>query len=1028
MKASWGCWLAVSVIALSCAGRALANNTDLHPCALPACTPDSPSSCDEAYQAQISATESLQLSLEHPAEHLLQLSEGETDPSGFYSQASAVSRETQQFTQATTSTLQALELQPIADGIQQAVATHTVASTTAASLDMSAQALSATIAQTSTSLLGLRSLFTATSNSIVASRAGLCPTNVPDADNYHFSGAINATTGGYGSFQLEMGARNNDILVTLQVKPGDAPGIVLATSSSLAASSPQVPDGFVLAVTDESVVFRLACGGSVNEISTAFAPNNSVLQTIHIIRLDTSLSLRVNDDISTKAISSCRLDMSGLVHVGSPQPIVVEGQSWPSLTACIRTISMDGVLIVQEGQASSSALSRSDCLQTISDIFVLIDTSTSVSETAFQTFGEFLMHSLVPVLESSKLYARVGVAQFAGPNSYHLISTFTDDPQTLLDNYNQNFRSQAGQSFIGTALRRGAQEFDTNSMGSGNRLLLVLTDGRTTSEDLVNVPIGLEALRQLGVVTVALGIGTSLDVPALRQLAFGIEANVVQLGDAANLANIERDFINDVCVPSVPRLALFAQHGIIPCTQLGCDEYVAHSALLPDVQTYTVAENERVKRELLAQAQHADQWINNVTSSIADAVARTGIADAGFASLAAYIASSTYNDAVAALSTGVSLHAEGTQLLSVLVSTLTVTASREAAAASVADATITATLQQLRSSLTDLGSVDVASSQLLSRATSMQQEASAARASASSQLTLATNLQESVMSLGTQLSSVYGLLSTEVSTEQSRLSSAIAAADTYELPTNVSAFSQEASQLVENLNTKLELREDISLQAIELVAEHSLQRMQASQLESSLSSDTALHSTLSGMLQAGQSVLVAETSTISTLAQTVTTGLGNAQTQLSSAVSRQTSREVIAGTRVSSLETINSSLSSQIASIETTSDATSDVVDGAVSCYDSASMLLEQLDEMRSNVRNSLNSINAQAASLSTQFSGTLSSEISGLYSLQALQSSQTVAQTAQASSLAVREIDAQEATDELSTLVQSIVPECFAV
>ena len=222
--------LAAMLLVCCLAGHSvLGNNT----CADPACTADPATTCDEEYQDAVSSIETQQHALEQDASQLLSLSDGVTEPAAFLSQAASISSQAANLQAATQSTLQELNVGALSSAQVSAATEKNQVSSIAASLTASASSMEQAFLSIEQGLSSLNQATADATESASDASATICPAGVPDADNFHFSGHIDTASGGYGSFQLETGVVDNDMLVTFQSQgSGDAAGANTSTSDS----------------------------------------------------------------------------------------------------------------------------------------------------------------------------------------------------------------------------------------------------------------------------------------------------------------------------------------------------------------------------------------------------------------------------------------------------------------------------------------------------------------------------------------------------------------------------------------------------------------------------------------------------------------------------------------------------------------------------------------------------------------------------------------------------------------------------
>lgn len=844
-----------------------------HPCANITCSTTPLEPCEIAYHDALSDLESRQMVIKRRAIPLLNLSESIDDPTVFRTDSANVSQLTmslKRFANATLTQLNVPLLENEFDLLQ--LAKHNAASR-ASDMERFAGKLSSLLALARSQVQNLESNITQVISGVTKRQAELCPANVPSNGMFHFSGYF-SDAGSYGAFQLETGAFQNNVFLTFQLSGmHSADGVLLASHSMVYPSTP-AQDGFLLALINSNVQYHIICAGIITTVSVPLTLNQTILNTIHVIHTTNTIVLRVNDQAASVPSLYCNdgftpMASSSIIYTGTPREVNILNVTLTSARICLRTVSIDGVLIVQNRNVSPSSLSDATCRHTTSDVLVFVDTSDSVAtEAQAAIFEKFVMQKLSPILAHSTIHVRVAVAQFGPSVNFRLASQFTSSNTTLFDHLRaSSLNREIGLSHTGTALRHAAAHFELESHGSGNRLLILITDGRVADADTVNIPVAIEALQQLAVRIVVLGVGEKLYPNELQQLAAGELANLIHVGPEMNLPHVERSFLSDLCQNFLPRLGLFSQIGITNCTRNSCRDYVTHSKLLPDVQTFIMAENFQMKQKILAEARRSDAQLVEIENLILQSEQQASSAKENFNTMVSRIEEQEV--VLSAMADEVTDHESSVQMLSSLVLKLYNDAQEKLFVTRRARNRLRRSVNRLRSSVQELTSIDMTGSQLLIKAHSLEIAAQDALGLASSELGIAQSLQDAISSLETAIVDARAHISQKIDAKRDVLHSFLSMARQQISFPNVEAFSMSVSALSSSFDVKVELGSSLDQQASVLTLQHAQQLEMLSDLEDKSQKEESSARFISESLRTFEEQTLREDSLSKTLTSTI---------------------------------------------------------------------------------------------------------------------------------------------------------------
>eukprot|EP00056_Hartaetosiga_gracilis_P008263 m.118099 g.118099 ORF g.118099 m.118099 type:complete len:1042 (-) comp12884_c0_seq1:58-3183(-) len=998
--------------------------TQLESCIAQTCTNDPESNCDEAWQTAIGDVESVQSSIEAKSSRLFSLSGNSKDARPFLEQSFSIEEELGSLEARSSSTL---EILPV-EGLQQS--TMTAAQSIEEIMDITnvrnslATSIAASLSTTTTDLNNLEQLLNETEVKSGSARAFLCPSNVPHADAFHFSGAI-STSSSYGTFVMETGMYQSDVLITFEAQQGnDNTGGILLRHGSADGSQGL---GLILGLTSSQMYAMVQCNSASVTLTIPFVANSSVLHTASFTRSSSgAVILRVDGKVEQGNLDTCQGIPSANMHIGTPNPVQVLPNVDPqgSFVGCIRTVAVDGRLIVQKSKASSASLTHVDCRSVQSDYLIVIDVSSSIDVHSVRSLRDFIERMAEDLLTPLNLNIRIAIAQFAGANTYSTISPFSQNVEEVLANFDLNFRIETGRSFVGSALVESAAYFQMHSSEADNRVLYMITDGDYTLED--GLSTGLMMLQNLDAKIVAFGVGSSVQSSGLLDVVQGLEENYVNVGTHNNLVSVQRVFSVDSCEPKIASIALMDQFGIGDCVRLNCAQFVAHSSQLPTTETYYVADNTRIKRILLEDAGSALTRLRAISGEVSQSASlATGFHENTFLRIAEYIDSDEYASIVGNLSIQVGMYATDVSMLSTLVSSLHQTATDEVSTITLASDIASSTLKTLEESVDTLSDTNTLADDTLSKVVSLQVQASQALISANDKLAEAVSLTQTVSIADASLNTLEDTLDKSISSTMSALVEAADSVADVQLPVNVSLFSTTVSSVVSSLENKVDLSETVLEDVLLVVSQHESQGMQVQSLQTEYTANsmeyTALQAQLSS-LEVGLSLSVDDERNILAPSLSLQQSLNKA---LSANVDVDVSREDSATVR---LNMLRSSITETEASVSSTKDAldvTQGVVSDAVDCFEEASMALSSLEVVRGNVRSVVDTTDNQLSMALSSFVG-ISPRLSQLDLVHRSDSSIALQQSSIAMSLADRHAAQNERALSIAQLVSSISDDCL--
>eukprot|EP00055_Hartaetosiga_balthica_P005402 m.15791 g.15791 ORF g.15791 m.15791 type:complete len:1025 (-) comp4526_c0_seq1:1206-4280(-) len=998
--------------------------TQLSSCIAQTCTPDPNSNCDQRWESTVAGVEAEQSSIENQASQLFSLSGNAHDSSPYLEAVASIEKNVTALRANSLSTITTLQLNAIEESTLTAEQSNYEIQATTASQNDLAQVIGDALDATVLDLNDLTAALDTTEVTVGSVREFLCPANVPHAEAYHFSGQL-TTSSSYGTFQLETGSTVSDILISFETQdgPNSQGGILLRHGSA---------DGFgglgvIIGLTSTEAYALVQCQTSNAYLSLPFMANSSVLHTASLTRTTNAVFFRVDGEVRTEALSMCSGTASGNIHIGTPNRVQVSPSAGlqGSFVGCIRTISVDEVTIVQKSQASSAAITVGrECRSMRSDYLIVLDVSSSIPTTDAVALRAFLATVTDALLTPYDLNVRVGVAQFAGDLTYATIVPFSYSQSEVLATFDANFRSESGRSFIGSALIKAAEYFSSFSSDADSKILYILTDGDISIED-TPLSNGVSMLQNIGVKSVAFGVGTSLVQSNLLQIAQGIADNVVTVGLYALLDSVSRDYVADSCVPKLSMLGLFAQSGIVTCGYLDCADFVAHSSQLPTVETFIVVDNARIKRYLLSQASETRLRLQAISDEVSLSVSSSeDYRDNTFLRLVTYLDSTEYQSSVSQLSTNVEDYVGNVSSLSVLVGSLFDTALQKVSIISQANSIATHTRTTLSTSVSALTVADSTAISTLRKARSIEAAASIALDAAQNKLSRAVSLNARVQSTDTKLSSLRASVSRSVSSARTMIISVTSSVAALQ-PFDVLAFSTTVSGVVSELEQKVDLRVETLLDASGIVDTHQAQEITTQSLQSAFGENSVEHSNLVtdlSSIEAGLSASVSvEDSNLSPRLSAQVSLVGSLSKKADDDIAREASSEQRLGLLRSSI----SSSEEAVNSIEVYVSHTSNTVSQATECFELASATISSLDATRSSIRKQVDTTNTQLSSVLSGYSST-EPRLSQLDLNQQNDATFVSQQLIAATSLSSRYTADKERAVSLSQVVESIADECF--
>jgi Mg-chelatase subunit ChlD len=152
-------------------------------------------------------------------------------------------------------------------------------------------------------------------------------------------------------------------------------------------------------------------------------------------------------------------------------------------------------------------------------VILLVDGSSSVTEDDFCAMKQFCLE-LVASLRQSHAGSRVAVLQFNQYPKVHVGLTAAEK-QCLVTTI-QAMDQMMGSTDIAAPIRRARQIFAEEENTTGEKAIVILTDGQTHSDELKEAEReARQAALDAGARLFALGVGRDVDESGLRRVASG---------------------------------------------------------------------------------------------------------------------------------------------------------------------------------------------------------------------------------------------------------------------------------------------------------------------------------------------------------------------------------------------------------------------------------------------------------------------------------------------------------------------------
>lgn len=142
----------------------------------------------------------------------------------------------------------------------------------------------------------------------------------------------------------------------------------------------------------------------------------------------------------------------------------------------------------------------------------------------------------IAVAEYSDLYQEVTSSFVNSASSYNMAVS--------------NMQQSEGTTFTATSVRRFTQFFADKARPSGQPdIMVIITDGRTSPSDSVNLDAAVTELQANGITTIVVGLGRNVDDAELLQLAQNEQSRVFRASfdELANELEMYLNAIEDVC-------------------------------------------------------------------------------------------------------------------------------------------------------------------------------------------------------------------------------------------------------------------------------------------------------------------------------------------------------------------------------------------------------------------------------------------------------------------------------------------------
>lgn len=187
------------------------------------------------------------------------------------------------------------------------------------------------------------------------------------------------------------------------------------------------------------------------------------------------------------------------------------------------------------------------------DVYILIDGSESISEPQFELLRSFLGDLTIALL-AEPIDLAIAYAEFSDLFN-QVSSNFTSDQAELLLQLSNPDLQSFGTTFTATALNTAADFIDGNKRPGADPVLILVTDGRISGPDVVNLPGAVARLDALRIGRVALGIGNNLDLTELATITDNVQEFLFTTEDFNEFARVVQPIVGNAtmaCVAPCP--------------------------------------------------------------------------------------------------------------------------------------------------------------------------------------------------------------------------------------------------------------------------------------------------------------------------------------------------------------------------------------------------------------------------------------------------------------------------------------------
>eukprot|EP00049_Salpingoeca_infusionum_P027276 m.31394 g.31394 ORF g.31394 m.31394 type:complete len:1011 (-) comp9418_c0_seq1:634-3666(-) len=976
--------------------------------------------CTQGGVSTMEAAISIEESQRSDSAHLTSLSGAGDTESSLFSALSAQQSQLNSLDSAATSTLSRYPTAPITSAITSTEATNVEFSTATTGLSMALDTLDrTTLPALDGELNSLEVEFSAATSVAEDVSEAICPDQVV-VDPYHLS--LQFAQSGYGTFQMETGAFENDIFLTMFTNSDSTNGVLLRSGTSGVIAT---FDWFVLYVLNGNVVLELSCDGTQVAVSQALNATEAVTHSIRVLRDGATVTLQVDGEqaqVVSPTIQSCAFDTDAFLVVGTSSAVTRQGIALNTYPGCFRTVTVDGVVVLPQGTDINDA----SCADRGTDYTFMVDVSGSISSDALNVLRNYINQASSAVFSSGS-NNRVAVVLFAGRTNWISLGNFHSSYDSLQTALDAGFQPLFGQTFTATNIIRTVQDlFERFGNPAATYSLIVLTDGRITIEDQVNRGAAVTALQANSIALTFLAVD-ELVAPSEAAVA---DINAMVMADESyrlfsttytQLSSLVATSIVTPCSNSEPTVALIEQVLAANCTYLDCTNAIAHASTLPTLETYFVVRNDLAMDAVISAMVQATFDYSDLNEAVDEARLAAAVTNAASSYLNSmyFTTASTNNDNTMQnlISRRNSMQAAISSIESQLVVDLV--------DASLAVSTATAVSTALASAISTATRTSSDALELAADVNATLSRAFNTYAQISTYITAANALTSEANTFDAVLSSALGASTASLSTMTSRMNDAVSSALAVTSPvSSTSDFNAWATSLANLLSDKFEFEQETTSLVMQLDQQFSAQQstldalmvaynVADNMMDAQTQAKDTLQSSLSAATQsfADQSAeLSADVSSGESAAVRVSTAFSNAQVIVDGIHS------------ASEVASISSGISSLVGTVADISASTS----AAESCTVAENQLLSSISQQRSAIRAEYSA----TASMATALSSALSSQETRLegYDID----SSTLALTADATTTSLTSIEerlqsVEARSDSLRARTDTISPECLS-